>query len=75
MKDRKGYAIIDENGKYVVGYVKEENKFCYIAYDTTESCAVRLFKTEKSVTDYIEQLNKIAVGAGECHHFSYRAIY
>ena len=75
MKYTKGYAIVDENGKYVIGYVKEENTFCYIAYDTTESCAVRLFKTEKSVTDYIEQLNKIAVSVGEYHQFFYRAIY
>jgi hypothetical protein len=75
MKDRKGYVIIDENGKYVVGYVKENNGLHYVAYNTKERCAVKLFKTEKSVTDYIEQLNKITVSIGEHHQFSYRAIY
>lgn len=75
MNDRKGYAIIDENGKYVIGYVKEDNKFRYIAYNTTDRCAVNLFKTEKSVTDYIEQLNQIAVSIGEYHQFFQRAIY
>ena len=75
MKYTKGYAIIDENGKYVVGYVKDESKFRYIAYNINERCAVNLFKTEKSVTDYIEQLNKIAISIGECHQFSHKAIY
>lgn len=74
MNERKGYAIIDENGKYVIGYVNEGDKLRYVAYSTTERCAVNLFKTEKSVTDYIEQLNKIAVSIGESHQFSHKAI-
>lgn len=75
MKYTKGYLIVDENGKYVVGYVKEENKLHYIAYNNNERCAVKLFKTEKSVTDYIEQLNRITVSIGENHQFAYKIVH
>lgn len=75
MKNIKGYLIVDENKKYVIGYIKENNKLHYIAYDTKERGAVELFKTEKSVTDYIEQLNRIAISIGECHQFIYKTVH
>lgn len=75
MKYTKGYLIVDENGKYVIGYVKEEDKLHYIAYDSKDRCAVKLFKTEKSVTDYIGQLNRIAISVGEYHQFTYQIVH
>jgi hypothetical protein len=74
MKYTKGYLIIDENGKYVIGYVKENNTFKYIAYNKNEKCALRPFKTKHNVEQYIEQLNKIANNLGEYHKFSYIGI-
>ena len=74
MKQTKGYFIIDENEKYVVGYIKEENGFHYVSYDKTERCAIRLFKTENDARGYIEKLNRIAVSIGECHTFSIQVI-
>ena len=75
MTNTKGYAIIDENGKYVIGYVNEGNNFRYIAYSTTEKCAIKLLKTKQEVAHYIQQLNKIALSIGEHHQFSHKAIY
>ena len=40
MRHTKGYLIIDENGKYVVGYVKEHNALRYITYGKNEKCAL-----------------------------------
>lgn len=74
MKYTKGYLIIDENEKYVVGYVKENNSFKYIAYNKNEKCALRPFKTEQEVTRYIEQLYKIADSLEEHHQFLYKEI-
>ena len=71
MNYTNGYLIIDENKKYVVGYVKENNNFRYIAYNTNDRCALRPFKTVRSVTEYIEQLQRIADSIGEKHLFSY----
>ena len=75
MKHTKGYLIIDENGKYVVGYVKENLILKYIAYDKNEKCALRPFKTEKEAIRYIEQLYKIADSLEEHHQFSYKEIW
>lgn len=74
MKHTKGYLIIDENGKYVVGYVKENDGFRYIAYNKNEKCALRLFRTEQKVIEYIKQLDKIACNLEEYHKFSYKEI-
>jgi hypothetical protein len=74
MKHTKGYLIIDENGKYVVGYVKENNTLKYIAYDKSEKCALRPFKTEQDVLRYIEKLNQIVSNLKEYHTFSYKEI-
>lgn len=75
MKHTKGYLIIDENDKYVVGYVKDDNKLRYIAYNKNEICSIKLIKTTKDATDYIKKLNKIANTEGEYHKFSYQEIY
>ena len=74
MKHTKGYLVIDESGKYVVGYVKENNSLKYIAYDKSDKCALRLFKTKQEVIQYIEQLNKITVNLDKSHKFSYQEI-
>ena len=74
MKHTRGYLIIDENEKYVVGYVKEDNSFKYIAYNKTAKCALRLLKTEQDAIRYIEQLYSIANSLEESHQFSYKEI-
>ena len=74
MKHTRGYLIIDENGEYVVGYVKEDNSFKYIAYNKGDKCALRLLKTEQDAIRYIEQLYKIANSIKESHQFSYKEI-
>lgn len=71
MNYTNGYLIVDENGKYVVGYVKEDNKFRYIAYSKNDKCALRPLKTIENAVKYIEQLEKIANDIGEEHQFSY----
>ena len=75
MKHTKGYLIIDENGKYVVGYVKENIALRYIAYNKSEKCALRPFKTKQEVVRYIEQLYKIANSLGEHRQFTYKEIW
>ena len=72
MKHTKGYLIIDENEKYVVGYVKENYGLRYIAYNKNEKCALRPFKTEREAMGYIEQLDKIVSNVKEHHKFSYK---
>lgn len=74
MKHTKGYLIIDENGKYVVGYVKENDGLRYIAYSKNEKCVLRPFKTKQEATRYIEQLYKITNGLKEYHQFIYKEI-
>ena len=74
MEHTKGYLIIDENGKYVVGYVKENDGLRYIAYSKNEKCALRPFKTKQKAIEYIQQLNKITCNLEEHHQFSYKEI-
>lgn len=74
MEHTKGYLIIDENEKYVVGYVKENDGLRYIAYSKNEKCALRPFKTKQKVIKYIQQLNKITCNLKEHHQFSYKEI-
>jgi hypothetical protein len=74
MNCTKGYLIVDENGKYVVGYVKENDSFKYIAYDKTERCALRPIKGILTVTRFIERLYKRAEELGEHHQFSIKEI-
>lgn len=42
MQVLKGYIIIDELNKVVIGYVKDDEKVKYIAYDKTESCSISI---------------------------------
>ena len=74
MKHTKGYLIIDESGKYVVGYVKENDGLRYIAYSKNEKCAIRPFKTKQEAMEYIKQLDKIVCNLKEHHQFSYKEI-
>lgn len=74
MKHTKGYLIVDESGKYVVGYVKENNTLRYIAYSNNEKCALRPFKTEQEVIKYIKQLDKIACSLKKHRQFYYKEI-
>lgn len=74
MKHTKGYVIIDENGKYVVGYVKEDDGLRYIAYSKNEKCALRPFKTKQKAVEYIKQLDKIACNLKKYHQFSCKEI-
>lgn len=75
MQNTKGYLIIDENGRYVVGYVANGNEVRYIAYEKNESCAIRPFLSQESVAAYIKLLQEQSTKIGDNHIFNYKEIW
>lgn len=71
MYNTKGYFIVDENKRYVVGYVKCDEGTRYVSYDKNDSCCVRPFKTEQEALDYILTLNQISKTLQDGHYFNY----
>ena len=71
MQNKEKYFIIDENAKYVVGYVMDGNDVKYIAYDTNESFAIRPFNSKTTVEAYIKHLSRISYNIGDNHIFKY----
>ena len=46
------HTIIDECGKYVVGYVFDNNCISYIAYDKQDSFSIKIIKNYAKVEQY-----------------------
>lgn len=75
MKSVKGFMIVDENGKYVVGYVKDYGVLKYIAHNKSDSCAIRLILDRETVMKNIQKLNEISCKIGDNHIFTYEEVF
>ena len=69
MQNKEKYFILDESGRYVVGYVVDGESTKYIAYHHTESCAVRPFNNKEVAETYIKRLYEISNKVGDSHMF------
>lgn len=70
----RGFIIVDEADKYVVGYVKDNDELKYIAYDKNDSCAIMVIPDSESVLRTIDKLNKISVTMKDNHIFRYKEV-
>lgn len=69
MQNKEKYFIIDEDGRYVVGYVVDGESTKYIAYHKTESFAVRPFNNKAMAEEYMRHLCAISNKVGDNHIF------
>ena len=69
MQNKEKYFIVDECGRYVVGYVTDNNDTRYIAYDKSESFAVRPFINRDMAQEYIQHLRRISQELKDNHIF------
>ena len=69
MQNKEKYFIVDECGRYVVGYVTDDNDTRYIAYNKSESFAVRPFINRDTAQEYIKHLRKISQELKDNHIF------
>jgi hypothetical protein len=67
----RGFIIVDEADKYVVGYAKDNDKLRYIAHDKNDNCAIRVIPNRESALKTIDKLNKISVEEKDNHIFRY----
>ena len=67
----RGYIIIDEAEKYVVGYIQDNGELKYIAYDKNDSCAIKVIPNKETVLKIIDKLNKTSATTGDNHIFKY----
>lgn len=70
----RGFIIVDEADKYVIGYIKDNDKLRYIAYDKNDSCAIRIIPNKESVLKTIDKLNKISAVLKDNHIFRYKEV-
>ena len=70
----RGFVVVDEADKYVVGYVKDNSETRYIAYDKNDSCAIRVIPDKESVLKTIDKLNKISAVLKDNHIFRYKEV-
>ena len=71
----KGYVIVDELNKIVIGYVENDRKIKYISCENTESFAVKVIPDKESLTRRLTALNNMSKKIGDGHIFSYVEIY
>jgi hypothetical protein len=68
------YIIVDEDGRVVVGYVKDSNTVKYIAYVKTESCSVNVIKDKQTAIDRVKGLQNFSDKMKDGHIFKYTEI-
>ena len=75
MQVLKGYLIVDELNKIVIGYVENGRAIKYIAYENTESFAISVIQSKEILTRKLTALNNMSEKIGDGHTFSYIEIY
>ena len=70
----KGYIIIDECGKNVVGYVECGGVIKYISHSNNESCSIGVIQDKKELEKKLSNLQKISDKIKDGHTFSYKNI-
>jgi hypothetical protein len=75
MQVLKGYLIVDELNKIVIGYIENGRKIKYISYENTESFAINVIPNKENLIRKLTALNNMSKKMGDGHTFSYIEIY
>ena len=70
----RGYIIVDECGRNVVGYVGYNGTIKYIAHNNTDSCSINVITNKAELECKLNTLRELSEAMRDGHTFSYQEV-